>query len=107
MIKKLAKVVGLVGGVAALLWAMRDRFISVATSREPEAPTFRVAPSESPELSIDTVAGIGPVFADRLKQAGLDSVRRLATASPDTVAEAARVSGARARSWISQASALN
>jgi hypothetical protein len=33
MLSKVAKVVGFVGGVAALIWAMRDRFISVAVSR--------------------------------------------------------------------------
>ena len=39
--KRVAKIIGLVGGVAAVVWAMRDRFISVATSREPEPPTIR------------------------------------------------------------------
>ena len=107
MIKKLAKVIGIAGGAAAVLWAMRDRFVSVAISREPETPTFRATPKDEPELSIDTVDGIGPVFAGRLKVAGLDSVNRLAAASPDTVAAAAGVSGARARSWIEQAEALS
>jgi len=106
MIKKLAKVIGIAGGAAAVLWAMRDRFVSVAISREPEAPTFRATSTERPDLSIDTVDGIGPVFAGRLKDAGLDNVYRLAAASPDKVAEAAGVSGARARSWIEQAEAL-
>jgi len=105
--KKLAKVIGIVGGAAAVLWAMRDRFVSVAISREPEAPTFRASPNNEPDLSIDTVDGIGPVFAGRLKEAGLDSVSRLAAASVDKVAEAAGVSGARARSWIEQAEALS
>ena len=85
---------------------MRDRFVSVATSREPDPPTFRTQPDETVELSIDTVDGIGPVFAGRLKDAGIDSVSKLATASPDSVAEAAGVSGARARSWIEQAEEL-
>jgi predicted flap endonuclease-1-like 5' DNA nuclease len=106
IMKKLAKVLGLVGGAAAVVWAMRDRFISVATSREPEAPSFRTSAGEGSEHTIDTVDGIGPVFASRLTDAGLDTVSRLATASPDKVAEAAGVSAARARSWIEQAEAL-
>ena len=106
MLKKLAKVIGIIGGAAAVIWAMRDRFVSVATSREPETPTFRSPPDEQPDLSIDTVDGIGPVFAGRLKDAGIDSVGKLAIASPDSVAEAAGVSGARARSWIEQAEEL-
>jgi predicted flap endonuclease-1-like 5' DNA nuclease len=100
MLKKLAKIIGLLGGVAALVWAMRDRFISVAISREPELPTFREELAGPP---VDAIDGIGPVFAKRLTAAGIDSVSRLAGASPDLVSEAAGVSAARARTWIEQA----
>jgi predicted flap endonuclease-1-like 5' DNA nuclease len=102
MIKKLAKVVGFVGGVAAVVWAMRDRFVSVATSREPVPPTFRTGSSDD-SAPVDAVDGIGPVFAQRLTAEGLGTVAGLAGASPDAVAEAAGVSAARARSWIEQA----
>lgn len=105
MVKKLAKVVGLIGAAAAVLWAMRDRFVSVATSREPELPTFRT-PGDS-GASVDAIDGIGPVFARRLSQAGIGDVPTLAAASPDSVAEAAGVSGARARSWIESAQQLS
>ena len=100
--KRIAKVLGLVGGIVAVVWAMRDRFISVATSREPELPTFK---APEPGLPVDSIDGIGPVFARRLTEAGIDSVSRLAGASPDRVAEAAAVSVARARSWIEMARA--
>lgn len=99
--RRVTKVIGLIGGVAAVIWAMRDRFISVATSREPEPPSFR---SESPAVTVDTLDGIGPVFAQRLTAAGLGTVDALAAASPDRVAEAASVSAARARTWIELAS---
>ena len=102
MLKKMAKVIGLVGGAAAVLWAVRDRFVSVATSREPEPPTFR-APSAGASQSIEVIDGIGPVFATRLTEAGMEYITSLADASPDSVAEAASVSVARARSWIEQA----
>jgi len=98
----MAKVIGFAGGVAAVVWAMRDRFVSVATSREPEPPAFRSGSSEE-SASVDAVDGIGPVFAQRLTSAGLGDVASLAKASPDAVAEAASVSAARARSWIEQA----
>ncbi|HEX6147360.1 MAG TPA: helix-hairpin-helix domain-containing protein [Acidimicrobiia bacterium] len=101
--KKLAKVIGFVGGVVAVVWAMRDRFISVATSREPEPPSFRAEPPSKP--TVDTIDGIGPVFAERLTEAGLATVTDLAEASPDRVAEAAGVSAARARTWIELAKA--
>ena len=102
MLKNLAKAIGLVGGAAAVLWAMRDRFVSVATSREPEPPTFRTPKADAGQ-AIDVIDGIGPVFATRLTDAGIEFVATLADASPDTVAEAAGVSGARARSWIERA----
>jgi hypothetical protein len=102
MLKKLAKAIGLIGGAVAVLWAMRDRFVSVATSREPEPPTFRT-PRVDAGQSIEVIDGIGPVFATRLAEAGMEDIASLAEASPDSVAEAAGVSGARARSWIEQA----
>lgn len=40
--KRLARIVAIIGGIVAVIWAMRDRFISVAISREPEPPSFRV-----------------------------------------------------------------
>lgn len=95
--KRLAKIVGFLGGALAIIWAMRDRFISVATSREPEPPAFRAANPSPPVTAID---GIGPVFAQRLTDAGISDVDALANSSPDQVAEAASVSAARARSWI-------
>lgn len=102
--KRLAKILGIIGGLAAIVWAMRDRFISVAISREPEPPSFRV-PDHSSNQPVERIDGIGPVFAKRLGAAGIDTVSRLAGASPDTVAEAAGVSAARARAWIEQAAA--
>ena len=95
--KNVAKVVGFIGGSLAVIWAMRDRFISVAVSREPEPPTFR---SGGPKPTVDTIDGIGPVFAERLTAAGLSDLEQLASASPDQVAEAASVSVARANKWI-------
>ena len=104
--KRATKIVGIVGGAVAIIWAMRDRFISVAASREPEPPVFRAVPPQSSGPAIDTVDGIGPVLAGRLKSAGIDDVTKLASSSPDAVAEAAGVSGARARAWIEQARSL-
>ena len=107
LMKRLAKIVGIVAGAAALVWAMRDRFISVATSREPEPPTFRTGATSAASPAIDVIDGIGPVFAVRLKTAGIDNAAKLAAASPDRVAEAASVSAARARSWIEQAKSID
>ena len=79
---------------------MRDRFISVATSREPEPPRFKAVAPSTPLSAID---GIGPVYQDRLTESGIPDVAALAVASPDSIAEAASVSAGRAREWITQA----
>jgi predicted flap endonuclease-1-like 5' DNA nuclease len=101
MVGKFFKVVGFVGGLAALAWAMRDRFISVAVSREPEPPAFKgMAPG------VDLVDGIGPVFASRLSAVGLGDVSALAGSDPKTVSGAAQVSADRARAWIDRAAKL-
>ena len=85
--KTLAKIVGVVGRGSSLVWAMRDRFISVAASQ-----TSRRAAGRDPGCD-------GPghrchrrdrsVFASRLKNSGIDDVSKLAAATPDTIAEAA------------------
>lgn len=98
--KRLARVIGFIGGVAAVVWAMRDRFISVATSREPQPPRFRSVEKTGDLLSVD---GIGPVYAERLTESGITDLADLAKASPDLVAETAGVSATRARDWIGQA----
>jgi predicted flap endonuclease-1-like 5' DNA nuclease len=97
--KRATKVIGFIGGVLAVIWAMRDRFISVATSREPQPPHFK-SPDSASSAPVDAIEGIGPVFAKRLTEAGIDDVESLGSASPDQVAEAAGVSAARARNWI-------
>ena len=98
--KRLARVIGILGGVVALIWAMRDRFISVATSREPRPPRFREVGETQPVAIID---GIGPVYEERLNRAGIRDVAALAKAAPDRVSEAAGVSANRARDWIARA----
>jgi predicted flap endonuclease-1-like 5' DNA nuclease len=85
---------------------MRDRFISVAASREPEPPVLKSTPHSVDQVPIEAVDGIGPVLAGKLRAAGIEDLARLADASPDAVAEAAGVSAARARSWIDQARTL-
>lgn len=58
-------------------------------------------------MPLATIDGIGPVYEDRLTKSGIADVSSLATASPDSVAEAAGVSANRARDWISQAQSLD
>ncbi len=104
MVSKLAKAIGFIGGVAAVVWAMRDRFISVAASREPELPSFREdSGGGSDRVDLESINGIGPGYANRLRAAGFASVGDLIDADPAAVAEAIGVGADRVQGWIDQA----
>lgn len=80
---------------------MRDRFISVAVSREPEPPAFRTLPEFE---TLEDVIGIGPTYASRLKEAGVATPSGLIGADPADIGEIAGVSASRAAGWITQVS---
>ncbi|MGH8927493.1 MAG: hypothetical protein ACRDWH_04020 [Acidimicrobiia bacterium] len=46
--KRLLKVIAVIGGLAGLIWAMRERLISIPTAREPEPPVFRTTEDGKP-----------------------------------------------------------
>lgn len=108
------------------MWAIRDRFVSVAISREPEPPAFETPPAKvradpvtvpadpAPGVAdepvtppeITSVTGIGPVYATRLESAGVSTLSDLSGSSADEIASAAEVSVSRATDWIQQARSL-
>lgn len=109
--KRLARILGVVGGVAAVVWAMRDRLISITAPREPEPPRFRVVtppsappPAVSSPDDLTAITGIGPVFSERLAGGGILTFGDLAGAGVDRVAELAGVPASRAEDWVVQAS---
>ena len=86
-----------------MLWAMRNRLVSVALPREPQLPTFKVPDgpiepdssaaadedeSDPPQAtepqpdapSLTDISGIGPVYATRLASAGIHTIEQLAEA---------------------------
>ncbi len=93
---------------------MRERFVSVAIPREPAPPAFRVpekkpvSDSETMDAmpSITDVSGIGPVYATRLGEIGVNTPSELAKAEAETIADAAQVPLSRAEGWISAARSL-
>jgi predicted flap endonuclease-1-like 5' DNA nuclease len=108
-VNKIGKVIGFVGGALAILWAMRDRLVSIAAPQDPEPPRFRVVPpSPSPSAASDdltAIAGIGPVFAGRLRDAGIRSFADVATAGSARLAEVTGAAETRAAGWVVAASA--
>ena len=97
-------------GLAGLLWAMRDRFISITAPKEAEPPAFRVPPS-TPAISrasddLTLIGGVGPVYAGRLRAAGITTFASMASSSADRLAAATGVPLGKAAGWIEQAAAL-
>jgi predicted flap endonuclease-1-like 5' DNA nuclease len=52
---------------------------------------------------LESIEGLGPTYADRLRQYGIQSVEHLAQADGETVADAAQISEERAGEWITSA----
>ena len=105
---RIGKIVGFIGGALAILWAMRDRLVSIAAPQDPEPPRFKVvppppAPSDSDDLT--EISGIGPVFAGRLRDAGISTFSDVAGASPARLAEITGAPEGRAAAWVAAASA--
>lgn len=109
--KSTAKVIGLIGAAIAILWAMRDRLISIAAPSEPEPPKFRVIPpaDQTPGPTSDDdltdINGIGPVFAARLRDAGITTFAGLVDAGSERIADITGAADSRVEDWLGQASA--
>ena len=57
---------------------------------------------DSDTESVETLAGIGPTYAERLGDAGLGTVDALGAADAETIAEVANVSVTQAEEWLAQ-----
>lgn len=108
-VNKIGKVIGFVGGALAILWAMRDRLVSIAAPQDPEPPRFRVVPppqAAPTEDDLTTISGIGPVFAGRLRDAGITTFADLTATGPGRLAEITGASESRATDWVAAASRI-
>jgi predicted flap endonuclease-1-like 5' DNA nuclease len=65
---------------------------------EPEEPE-----PEAPEGTLEDVKGIGPAYAERLRNAGVDSIADLADADAEDLAAETDLSATRIENWIEQA----
>jgi transcription termination factor NusA len=85
----------------ALTWIADANQLSARSDSE-----TRGGEADSTELAPTAVDGIGPMFADRLRSSGINSVNELAMSSPPRVDDIRGVSRSQAESWISNARAL-
>ena len=123
--KRIVRILSFAAGVAALIWAMRDRFISLALPREPQPPAFRHPedhpnvphrPHQPPHLQAEVPAtdskpddlqeikGIGPVFAAGLADMGITTFSDLSESRVADVAAKLETAESRVADWIDQAS---
>ena len=59
----------------------------------------------APEVDLQDIKGIGPTYADRLREAGVESVGDLADADADALGEATDIGPNRLANWIERARA--
>ena len=105
-LKNILRVGGVVVGLAAAAWALRDKLLPAPDVPDQPPPRFRTGISAAGDDDLTLVRGIGPVYAERLAAAGMGSFADLAAADVDEVTEAACVSQATAMAWVEQAAAM-
>ncbi|WP_435075828.1 helix-hairpin-helix domain-containing protein [Halorubrum sp. HHNYT27] len=52
---------------------------------------------------LESISGIGPTYADRLREKGIETVAQLSRLDPETVSEITRASTSRTADWVEQA----
>lgn len=96
--------------LAGALWLLRDRIFGPppAPAMPAEPPAFReppAAPDGTPD-DLSEVKGIGPVYSERLTEAGITTFSALAATPLPKLAEIAGVAESRAADWLRQAADL-
>jgi predicted flap endonuclease-1-like 5' DNA nuclease len=72
---------------------------------EPEAEKEPEAEAEEASEPVQDIKGIGPAYAERLSELGIETVDELADADSATVAEETDISETRIEQWIKRARA--
>ena len=100
--KNVIRFAGVVAGLAAAAWALRDRMLP-----DPQPPSetharFRAGTVPAGD-DLTEIKGIGPAFATRLTEAGFATFKSVADSDASSIAEAAKTTEAVAERWISSA----
>ncbi|MEN8113080.1 MAG: helix-hairpin-helix domain-containing protein [Actinomycetota bacterium] len=107
-LKQILRIGGVVVGLGAAVWAMRDKLLPAPEIPDGPPPRFRTGDGAEPNSDgLTSINGVGPVYADRLQKAGIASLADLAAAGIDEISEAAGVSNSTATAWMEQAAALS
>ena len=106
--KNLIRIAGVVAGLGAAVWALRDRLLPSPEVHDEPPPRFRTAttPVDASTDDLTLIKGIGTAKAAKLRDAGVDSFAGLASMSPEEIAEAGNTSTTAAQAWIEAAAEL-
>jgi len=100
--KNAIRIAGMVAGLAAAAWAVRDRMLPAPEAPTDTPPRFRHG-SEPSSDDLTEIKGIGPAFATRLAEVNIDSFSELAEQDADAVATAVNTTPETAQRWIDAA----
>ena len=107
-LKQVLRIGGVIVGLGAAVWALRDKLLPAPEIPDGPPPRFRTGDTSTASSGdLTTVKGIGPVYAERLIEAGIASFSDLVSADAATVSDAAGVSESTAASWMEQATSLS
>ena len=116
MMKKIAGLFGLISGIGAVVWVMRDRLISLTAAPDPEPPQFRSVSSTDGHRpppaakthgdDLQVVRGIGPVYEQALHAYGVRTFASLAEIDAADLASHIGIPEPKVASWVKQASEL-
>jgi len=101
--RNVLKVVGVLAGLCAAAWALRDRMLPQPEISTEPAPKFRTG-SKSDDLTL--IKGVGPVYRDKLSAAGIQTFSELAARNAEEIAQAAGTSSSVAASWVKSAQSM-
>lgn len=109
-LKQMLRIGGIVIGLGATVWALRDRLLPGPEVPEGPPPRFRTT-SEDPAASdtgadLTVVRGIGPVYAVRLHRIGVTSYGDLAGGDAAAISQQIDVPEVTVADWIDQAATL-
>ena len=90
--------------VVALRRRRRHRRERVDIEIEDPAQRDEPGSDEGDADELDTLEGIGPAYADRLRDAGVDDLSALVAADPTDLARESGIAEGRIRTWIDRAS---
>ena len=106
--KRLLKVFAFLGGLGAIGWLIRNRFVGMTLNREPETPEPAPEPLADPlpESDLFRIPGVAPTDAELLLAAGVRTAAQLAEAEVADLAARTGLDEGLLTSWIEQAAVL-